>query len=334
MNAYVPLVEVHRGSRLESLHVGAYVLLRGAEVIASGGDLDRITFYRSASKPLQALVAITSGAVDRFGWSPKMLAIASGSHSGTSEHVEVVRALLARAEISATALACGAHWPFDRRTRDAVRAERDRPLVIESNCSGKHAAMLGVAKTLGAPLDGYLSPEHPVQQAIREQVGLCAGVPTGDVEVMIDGCGAPTFAVPLRAAAVSMQQLGQPEGLPAPLAQAVLRIRDAMLAHPEMIGGPGRFDTVLMQGSARPLIAKAGAEGIHATVMPDDRAVLFVKTASGQDRGYQRFVLALLARHGYLTGSEAKAIAAETCPAEIKNHAGDVVGHIEAILPG
>lgn len=331
MKSTVPLVRIHRGARLESSHHGVFILLRRDEVLAQGGDPDEIVFYRSASKALQALVAVTSGAADRFGLTPAALALAAGSHSGTALHIRTARAMLEAAGIDEARLGCGAHWPFDRASAQAARADHERPIAVFSNCSGKHAAMLAAAKAMGAPLDTYLDPAHPVQQTIRTHVATLAGVPLEQVEVMVDGCGAPTFALPLQAAARSMQRLGVTRDLPGPLADAAGRVMAAALAHPEMIGGPGRFDTELMRHAAVPLMAKAGAEGVHATVIPQDDTVLFVKVQDGADRGYRRFVVDTLTRLGYLTTVGAEEVSRTQCAAELTNHAGDVVGRVESV---
>ncbi len=333
MDSFVPLTRVYRGDEIESVHCGAYVLLRGDAVAESGGDVDQIVFYRSASKPLQALVAITSGAAEQFGFDDEVLALAAGSHSGTPAHIKVAAAMLDAAGIPQSALRCGGHWPFDEASRRAARAEQSKPPAIFSNCSGKHAAMLAAAKALGAPLEGYCEPDHPVQRLIRDHIAALADVARGAVRVHIDGCSAPTFALPLEAAARSMQRLGHPVGVPEALADAARRVSRAMLRHPQMVGGPERFDTELMARTTEPMLAKAGAEGVHATVLPDRNAALFVKVQDGSDRGYRRFVIETLKRHGYVTAAEAEMIEPGLCPAVLTNHAGVAVGRVEVVAP-
>lgn len=334
MAAFIPLVRVYRGALLESVHRGAYVLLRGDTVVESGGDLEQIVFYRSASKALQTLVAVTSGAAERYGFDDAALALAAGSHSGLPIHVEVVRRMLERAGVSEDQLRCGAHWPFDEGARQAARRAHDKPLAVFSNCSGKHAAMLAAAKAMGTPLDDYCDPAHPVQREIRAHIAACAGIEVEAVRVEIDGCSAPTFALPLMAAARSLQRLARPGDLPAPLADALARVAAAARRHPEMIGGPGRFDTELMARTTEPMLAKAGAEGIHATVLLERNAVLFVKVEDGSDRGYRRFVIDTLKRHGYMTEAEAELIEPGLCPRMLVNHAGVEVGRVEVVAHG
>ncbi|MGB9673326.1 MAG: asparaginase, partial [Anaerolineales bacterium] len=57
---------------------------------------------------------------------------------------------------------------------------------------------------------------------------------------------------------------------PTARAQACQQITQAMMAHPEMVGGPGRFDTRLMEVTQGKLFSKGGAEGYQGIgIMPN-----------------------------------------------------------------
>ncbi len=102
------LIELTRGSLVESAHAGAVAVVRAnGEVVASAGDIAAPVFPRSAIKPLQALPLLETGAADRFGFGAPEIAIASGSHSGTAAHVALVRSMLTRAGLPEAALGCG-----------------------------------------------------------------------------------------------------------------------------------------------------------------------------------------------------------------------------------
>ena len=69
--------------------------------------------------------------------------------------------------------------------------------------------MLLTALHTEQPTRGYTSPAHPVQQAISRRMALFTGLPEADVQpVVSDGCGAPTFALPLKAIATAFQRFG------------------------------------------------------------------------------------------------------------------------------
>ena len=168
----VPLVRLLRAGHVESRHRGRYVLLEGDAVLARGGDTARRVFVRSAAKPVQALIGITSGAADRFNLDNRSLAVAAGSHSAAAVHLDAVRRTLTQSGVDIGALQCGGHWSIHAETArtQTLPAGVMKPPPLWSNCSGKHALMLAASRALGAPLDSYLSPQHPTQVAILEAV--------------------------------------------------------------------------------------------------------------------------------------------------------------------
>jgi len=328
----VPLVRVMRGGALESLHRGAFVLLEAGAPPREAGNPDLHTFYRSASKPLQTLVVITSGAADAFGFDDAELALMAGSHNAEPSHLEVVASVLEKAGLRPDDLRCGAHWSIHPATARTQHREREEPLAIWSNCSGKHAGMLAAAKHLGAPLDSYLEPDHPVQHQIRAHIAAFAGLTVESVHVAVDGCGAPTFAAPLRSVAQSVLHMGCPDGLPADLAEAAQRVTQAMLAQPFMVSGTDRFDFILADATAADIAVKAGAEGVIGLVVPSRKLALAAKVEGGNDRGYKVLVTELLRRRGVITDAEAEEIGRRTGLPAIRNHGGDEIGHLEFCL--
>jgi L-asparaginase II len=333
MHGSVPLVSVRRGGHAESLHRGVLALWRGGRLVAALGDASRLTFYRSASKPLQALVGVHLGTADAYGLSEAELALATGSHSGAEPHVLAARSILAKAGVPEAALGCGGHWSIDSDVAQRQRTAHAHAASVLSNCSGKHALMLAGASHLRARLDDYLSPAHPIQQRIRADVAAFAGLAVEQVAVTIDGCSAPTFALPLESMARSIARLAEPDGLPEPQARAARRIVAAMLAHPEMVAGDGRFDTELMRAGRGRFVAKGGAEGVHVVAVPELGLGLALKVDDGSDRGYRLVVIEVLKRLGLLEAAAAHALGERQGQKTQKNFAGRAVGDLEVLLP-
>jgi L-asparaginase II len=329
------LVRVLRGGMEESTHRGAFVVVERGTVTLSRGDPGRFVFYRSASKPLQALELVRCGAADAFGLSPAEIAVAAGSHSGEPRHLAAVRSILAKSKVPEEALRCGGHRSINPDVAFAQRRDDVPVTPVLSNCSGKHAGMLAAAKHRGDPLEGYLSIKHPVQRAIVEHVAALGGIDPARVADGVDGCGAPALAVPLDAMARSIAAVADGDGVPGvdpALARAAARVADAMVAHPEMVAGEGRFDTDLMVAGGGSLIAKAGAEGVHVTALRGRRTAIAVKVDDGSDRGYRPVVLELLARLGAIGAETFAALAKKHAPLAVLNLAGREVGRVE-VLP-
>ncbi len=168
------MVEVLRGEHVESFHRGAWAVVdAGGVMVASGGDIERPIFPRSAVKVLQALPLVASGAADHFGLDDAALALACASHGGEPEHVAVAGQVLAQLGLDERTLECGAHWPGFEPAKLALARTGEEPHPLHNNCSGKHAgfACLGcwLAKGQGQEFRGFLSNPGPGPRARRSR---------------------------------------------------------------------------------------------------------------------------------------------------------------------
>ncbi len=267
---YEPVVEVTRGGVVESVHYGAAAVVdRMGRLLAWVGDPQAMSFLRSSAKPFQAIPLVEGGGLDAFGLTPGQLALICASHSGTDAHKAMAESIQARVGVSESHLLCGTHPPYDAETWNRMRAAGESLTPNRHNCSGKHTGMLAQARHLGLPLETYIDPNHPVQGRILEAFSAMCGLTPGEVLLGIDGCSVPTFAVPLAAAATGYARLADSSVLPGERARAARRIVEAMTSNPDMVDGPGRFDTRLMQASGGRILSKGGAEGFRGiAIMP------------------------------------------------------------------
>jgi L-asparaginase II len=288
-DAYVPVAVTTRSGFDESIHRGALVALhRDGSIAWSVGDPDLGIYARSSLKPLQAAAMVAAG----LALTDELLAVVCASHDGRPEHLAAVRAILAGAGLSEEDLQNTPTLPLDAgASRDAIR-NGVGPAAVLQNCSGKHAGMLATAVSNGWPTAGYLSSEHPVQRLIVESLrGATGAAPSAHVGV--DGCGAPAPVVPLVGLARAVRALAV-DGHP---------VHRAMTSHPEMVGGPTRDVTRLMQ-LVPGLVAKDGAEGVHVAALPDGRAVA-LKIADGAGRARAPVMVAALRSLGVGLASDA-----------------------------
>lgn len=319
------VVEAFRGALVESRHVVDAAIDDGAATRAFG-DIDVPVFLRSSAKPFQAAAVVLAGAVDRFAIAADELALVAASHGGEEMHTTRVARLLARLGLDAAALRCGTHPPFHEPTARALGAP---PSPLHHNCSGKHAGMLAAALCLGVAPERYLDPAGTVQQLMRRTVADACGMESSAVGVAIDGCGAVTFAVPLRGAARAFRALARPETANRALGDALARVGDAMRLHPELVGGSGRFDTRLMRVTAGALISKAGAEGVQGLADRVRGAGACLKVRDGAARAVAPATIELIVATGLLDAEAASALEDERHPA-IGNAAGQSVGRLAA----
>jgi L-asparaginase II len=262
---YPALVELTRGPLVESIHFGALAVVDAqGSLIASYGSPDLVANLRSSAKPFQALPLIEAGGAERFGLTDREISLMCASHAGTDDHVAVLKGIQQKLGVREEDLLCGWHPPMDEPTAEAMLVRGEKPTFNRHNCSGKHTGMLAQALLANQPLDDYLNTDHVIQKTILRTFAEMLDLPVEEVLIGIDGCSAPTFAATLRAGAYGYARLADPSGLPAPRANALQRICQAMMAHPDMVSGPERFDTRLMEVGAGKIVAKGGAEGYQA----------------------------------------------------------------------
>jgi L-asparaginase II len=333
-----PLVEVRRGAITESRHRGHIAALDAeGNVVSYFGVPETVTYLRSSAKPLQAIPMLASGAAERFGFTDREVALACGSHSGEPVHTEIAAEMLRKIGLGPEALKCGVHEPYSLEVARKLRETGEQPNVLQNNCSGKHAAMLALAKHLGAPTENYDSPQNPVQLAIGRMISQFSGVPLEDLAVGVDGCGVPVFGITVKAMALAYVRLVSPPAtFEKSIRDACARIIKAMTSLPELIGGTSdRLDTEIMRAAPNRLISKVGAEGVYtAGVLPcqewPEGLGLALKIEDGDDhRARPTVVVESLRQLGVLRDEPLEAVSRYAF-FPVRNRRGDVVGEIRA----
>ncbi len=267
----LPLYELSRGEFVESIHYGSIAVSDNqGRLVAWYGDPHTFTFLRSSAKPFQALPFIEENGHMFFNLSPNEIALICASHSGTDEHVSCILAIQKKTGVNETELMCGVHPVFDESTAENMRERGEKLSPNRHNCSGKHTGMLAYAQMNNWSTSDYLDRHHPAQEGIQKYFSDMCGVPIDEVGIGIDGCSAPNFAVPLHNAALAYARLCDPQEFSKERADACKTITSGMTNHPFMVGGPGRFDTRLMEVTSGRIVSKGGAEGYQAVgIMPD-----------------------------------------------------------------
>jgi L-asparaginase II len=284
------LVEVARGDVVEARHRVHAVAVSDGKVVASAGDPELATLFRSSAKPIQALPLVRM----KPDLGDAEIAIACASHLHRPDQLEPVRSLLAVAGATEDDLECG-----------------PEPTRLEHNCSGKHAGMLLLCRLNGWPADGYRLASHPCQQAMLGEVAAAAEVAPESMPTAIDGCGVVTFGLTLERMASAFSRIEALDG--------GRRVADAMRTRPELVRGDGAPDTELMR-LGEGWIAKGGAEGLLCAARGDLGIAL--KVEDGAQRPLGPAVASFLAMLGLEPGDLANA--------PVVNSRGEVVGELRA----
>ena len=322
------LVALTRGNHVESEHYGAYCVVERARVLRSRGDIGRPVFYRSAAKPIQALAVVESGAADRFGFTTEELAMVCGSHDGSPHHAGNAISMLRKMGETADLLHCGGHRSISRAVYETYVRNGYEWGRLEDNCSGKHAGMIGAAKAFGDDPATYHEPANRVQQANLDNVSLLTGVPGNEIPIGIDGCGIPSFAVPVEAMARAMARFVGPDSLPEAKAAAAERLMEVCQRHPEMVAGEHRFDTRLIRLGGGKLLAKEGAEAVQTLGVAGRGLGFAVKIADGGRRAMQAVTAALLVEFGVVSRGDVS----DKYLAPVLSREGNPVGELRVEL--
>jgi L-asparaginase II len=288
--------------------------------------------------------------VEYFGFTPPELAISCASHEGSEMHVQTVRGMQMKIGVQESQLQCGVHLPGDVDAFKSLIIQSQQPTQNQNNCSGKHTAMLAGARMRGLPLENYLDPGHPIQQDILATFAEMCRLSPEEVELGIDGCSAPNFAVPLYNAALAMARLCDPHELSEARRSACIKITSAMTTHPERVSGYGEFDEQLMRVGEGRIVCKRGAEGYQimgvlpgvlgsgspglgiALKVADGDAARMGLDLSGTTRVRPAVALEILHQLGVLSLKEEEALASFGPVKPIKNHRGIVTGQSRPVF--
>ncbi|MEM9524452.1 MAG: asparaginase [Pseudomonadota bacterium] len=300
MSDPVPMVEVWRGQFLECTHLGHAVACNvSGDIVRAWGDPDAVILPRSSCKMVQALPLVESGAAQAFGLTSEHLALACASHDGGVMHVDRVERWLTTLGLSDDALRCGRQTPHDPSERTRLVKTDSHPSQAHNNCSGKHSGFLTLNRHLKGDAD-YIAPSHPVQRAVRLAFEETTQQETPGFG--IDGCSAPNFACTLRGLAQAMAAFATAvkDMSAGTRAQAMRKLFEAMVEHPELVAGANRACTRLMRAMEGRVAVKTGAQGVFVAIVPEHRLGVALKIVDGATRASECVIATILAQLGVL----------------------------------
>ena len=323
------LVRVMRGGIVDCVHRGYIAVVDTAGyLLYSAGNADTVVYLRSCTKPFQALAVIRSGAAEKYGFTTEELALMAGSHSGTPDHTRIVTGILAKIGVDAGELQCGVGRPLDAKAYEALLLSGGKPSVLQHNCSGKHSGMLAACRAMGWDVATYREWDHPLQVMLREIVGEFAGMPAAEIHLALDGCGVPTFGIPMKNLALMFANLGTAARDDNIDLSVIAR---AMQQYPIVFSGENRIDSALVIASKGNLIAKGGAEGAIGVSVVDKGVGIALKMTDGSNRGHIPALIALMLAQGHISADEAAELE-RLQPSAISIHTGQRAGEMLPVL--
>ncbi len=237
-----PLVDYRRNGVSETTIHGAVSWAHGADVVHSfGGTV--LCYGRSMMKPFTMKV-FQEVLADR-SWEQRAISVAS--HNGDTAHVATALSLLSPGDQGLM------RAPLDVPLVQFGRQVR-RPRRWYHTCSGEHAAILAGCRELNWPRVGYTLPDHPMFAAFIRQLRRYLGPSWNPARVSKDGCGLPTVSNTVSELAVCFAGLARDRDED--------WIWEAMVRHPDLVGGFNRLDSTILKVGGGRVIAKEGADGL------------------------------------------------------------------------
>ena len=365
--AGIPMVDVWRGERVESTHaVAACACDDAGTILLEHGSIDVPVFLRSSAKPFIAAAAVRAGVAERFGLDAHEIAVMCASHMGEPRHLTTAASILAKIGATVDDLQCGGmpdalHNNCSGKHAGILALAKLRGEPFAGYLDAAHPVQREILAFCERVFDDRFTPD-------RIAIDGC-GIPVFATTLARAARGFARFAtlrgfdgadraaLPLRFTVATTRPRGECTGTASDRSptsyswstiawpwrrtlrsarrslSTLLTVRDAMAGDPWMVSGTGRFDTGLMQVSGGAIIAKGGAEGVHASALLGTGTGLVVKVVDGAARAAAPATLALLAGLRALEGAAADALGAHARP-PVRNVAGRVVGEIRARASG
>ena len=300
MNDCAVLAEEYRGGILDLVHEGyVCVVNEDGQVIASAGNPDAMVYYRSASKPFQALPVIARRLDEAYGLTEEETTIFSGSHLGEPFHVDALRSIFKKTGLNPDDLIMHPAAPGSVSANEA-RIRQGLPLSkLYHNCSGKHAGAMLLQKALDPEhVQDYWKVNSAAQREILRAVALLSEFPAEETGIGIDGCGVPVFAVPIKNIAIGFKNLAcidtiEDDALRSAAERYVPRIH----RYPHMMRGTGYLCSLINHDEN--IVGKGGANGVYGFGLKKERLGISLKLKDGTEAMWPILIAEILRQLGY-----------------------------------
>lgn len=321
------IAHVYRNNTIESTHFGSIVVCdKDGSILYHYGDPDLLTYTRSSAKAFQFMAVYESGAIEKRGYDLRQQAVMMGSHNGSDLHQEVVKSNLDLIGLDESYLKCGIHVPYELTIKGYIPFKGEKFSPLAHNCSGKHSGQLALALQLGDDPADYIEPDSKTQKAVKQVFAEMYDYPVEKLQMGIDGCSLPNYALPLKNMAKAYATLINKK-VDSPIRRdACQRIVDAMRTHPLMISGNGRCDLIVSE-ACDDVILKIGGEAVELIGVLSRGIGIAIKIVDGGRRVMCPVIIEVLRQLGVIDDATMKELAEHARP-QLYNQRNIRIGEI------
>ncbi|EFV76703.1 asparaginase [Cytobacillus pseudoceanisediminis] len=328
---YTALVEEVRGGLVENIHTGIICGMNDQlESFYQVGDEEHYTYFRSASKPIQALPVFLTDIIDKYGLTEQEAALFTASHRGEPYHIKALESMLAKLPVKEEELYCPPSYPLNIQPREEMIRQGIQKRRLYHNCAGKHMGFIAVCREWGFPVEGYWKEDHPLQKHIMDILSHLSGIPVSAIHIGIDGCGTPVFAIPLKRMSEVYLKLACPDLIQDPQLQLAVNKMTAIMNNQfNMVASQHFICSILLED--KNIVAKGGAQGVYCFGLKKERAGFALKVLNGSEDVWPNIVASILEQIHYSNHETIKNLR-NLRPSVIRNDAGMEVGSIKEIF--
>lgn len=329
------LIKEYRGDVVENVHYGSIAIVSSTgETVAYTGDIERQTYMRSASKPIQVLPTLLAGLHEKYQLTSEEVAIFNSSHWGSNHHKYVLEDIINKTGIDPEDMVMNpaiatSSSPLSNKLKLGRKLNpvegKDKLLHC---CSGKHLSLMLLQRELTGKVKGYHLPDSPVQVQIANFISLLSQTPMYKINTGIDGCGVPVFALPLRNIARCYAKMADPFNLSEELKTVINYNFKCINKNPEKIND--YFTPSYYVNKNPDLLMKDGSRGVICMAIKSRKLGIVVKLDDGWSDEFQGLIVARILEQLHYDDDELISQLKEVYNTKVYNDCGDQVGYSSA----
>lgn len=328
------LVKEYRGDVVENIHRGSIAIVASTgETIAYAGDIEKQTFMRSASKPIQVLPTLLAGLHEKYNLTKEEVAILNSSHWGSTHHMYTLHDIAEKTGIDPEDMimnpsrSISGSFLADKLSKGNRLHPEEGKSKLQHCCSGKHFSLMMLQRELTGKVSGYQEPSSPVQSQILSFISMLSQTPTYKINLGTDGCGVPVFALPMRSIALAYAKLANPFNLSKELTDVIKYNLECINEHPEKIND---FYTPSYYVNKNPdLLMKDGSRGVICMAIKSRKLGIVVKLEDGWSDELQGIIIAHILEQLKYEDTELIEELKKVYKTKLYNDCLDEVGHSE-----
>lgn len=250
------------------------------EVFCQGDANDRIHLH-STAKLIQCIPVLLLQLDKFYNLTMEEISIMASSHIGQEAHITVLDGLMQKFGLLEEDFILQPAYPAGRIAYTNWMRNQLPKNVLYHPCVGNHIALMLAQRALTGSVKGYEKTDGSVQRMVLNLTSEICECAILKEQITTDGCGIPTYQVPIRQLAVAYRNLLQySEKNHSELECAIHKIIASIHSAPVMLEGDGCLSTEISRDVN--WFAKTGQGGLLAAASSTLNCGIAIKAGDGK----------------------------------------------------